>query len=142
VQYLSAKLFANAPKALVLDRQTVLTESFRTSRTSAGAERHAQFSVTPSPPDGFASPIGIRQLKMQESADATAGRAVTDYGGEVSDDDEALVDMSIVLIFPDKDVELEVEGVLKELPNARWIVHQKGAVDLPLAMKQSGRAWR
>jgi hypothetical protein len=67
---------AETPKALVLDWQTVFTQSVKKSRTSAGAERQAQFSVTSSQPEGSASPIGIRQLKTQEDADMTAGRAV------------------------------------------------------------------
>jgi hypothetical protein len=61
----------------------VLTHSVRNSRTSAGAERHAQSSVTSSQPDESASPMGIRQLKTQEGADWTAGRAVMVYSGEV-----------------------------------------------------------
>ena len=56
--------------------QTVLTQSVRKSRTSAGAERHAQSSDTSSQPEGSASPIGMRQLKTHEGADWTAARAV------------------------------------------------------------------
>jgi hypothetical protein len=98
-----------APKALVLDLQTVLTQSVKTSRTSAGAERHAQSSVTSSQPEGSASPMGIRQLNMQDGADTTAGRAVMVYSGEVDVDAAALADMDIVLIEPAMSIELEVE---------------------------------
>ena len=59
-----------------------------TPRTSLGALRQAQFSVTSSQPEGSASPIGIRQLKTQGACDFTAGKAVIVYGGEVSTDDE------------------------------------------------------
>ena len=53
-----------------------------TSRTSAGALRHAQSFVTSSQPDGSARPMGIRQLKTQEGCDVTCGRAVMLYSGE------------------------------------------------------------
>jgi hypothetical protein len=104
---------AEAPKALALDWQTVLMQSVRKLRTSAGAERHAQSSVTSSQPEGSASPMGIRQLKMQDGADSTAGRAVMVYSGEVDVDSAALadVDMDVSLIEPDMSVELELEVV-------------------------------
>ena len=91
----------------MLDVQTVLTQSVRKSRTSAGAERQAQSSVTSSQPDGSASPMGIRQLKMQDGADLTAGRAVMVYSGEVEVGAAALV-MSIVVDDPDMSLMVEV----------------------------------
>lgn len=100
----------------MLDWQTVFTQSVRKSRTSDGAERHAQSSVTSSQPDGSASPMGIRQLKMQEGADSTAGSAVMVYSGEVEVNAAALEDMSIVLIDDDMSIELEVEGAATARP--------------------------
>lgn len=71
-------------KASVLDLQTVATQSVRKPAASMGAERQAQFSVTSSQPVGSARPIGMRQLKTHEFCDTTAGRAVMEYGGELS----------------------------------------------------------
>ena len=67
----------------MLDLQTVCTQLVRTSRALAGALRHAQPLVTSSQPEGSASPIGIRQLKMHDGADWTAGRAVMVYSEAV-----------------------------------------------------------
>jgi hypothetical protein len=69
----------------VLDLQTVSTQPVSTSRTSAGALRHAQSFVTSSQPDGSASPMGIRQLKMHDGCDVTWGRAVMVYSGDKED---------------------------------------------------------
>lgn len=69
----------------------------RTSRTSAGALKHAQSLVTSSQPDGSARPMGIRQLKMHEGCDMTCGRAVMLYSG----DEEVEAEPAVVL-----DVEL------------------------------------
>lgn len=101
---------AEAPKALVLDWQTVLTQSVRKSSTSAGAERHAQSSVTSSQPEGSASPMGIKQLKIQDGADLTAGRAVIVYSGEIDVEAASIVDMDMELIAPDMSLALEVEA--------------------------------
>lgn len=70
-----------------------------TSKTSAGALRHAQSFVTSSQPDGSASPMGIRQLKTQEGCDMTAGRAVMEYSGE-EELAEALMAMVVVIAIP------------------------------------------
>jgi hypothetical protein len=80
----------------VLDWQTVFTQSVKKSRTSAGAERQAQFSVTSSQPEESASPIGMRQLKRHEGADCTAGRAVILYSGELSTLVDIAADMSML----------------------------------------------
>ena len=54
----------------------MFTHSVRKLRASAGADKQAQSSDTSSQPEGSASPMGMRQLKTQEGADWTAGRAV------------------------------------------------------------------
>lgn len=98
---------AEAPKALVLDWQTVAMQSVRKSRTSAGAERQAQSSVTSSQPEGSARPMGIRQLKIQDGADFTAGRAVIVYSGNVEADAAVLADIEMLLINMSIDLEVE-----------------------------------
>ena len=85
----------------MLELQTVWTQPVKTSSTSTGAERHAQSSVTSSHPEGSARPIGMRQLKMQDGCDDTAGNAVIVYSGEVEVDAAALMDISIVLEVED-----------------------------------------
>jgi hypothetical protein len=98
----------------VLDWQTVSTQPVKKSRTSAGAERQAQFSVTSSQPEESASPIGIMQLKRHEGADCTAGRAVMLYSGELS----TLVDIAadIAMLEDDEEVVLaeRTRDVVKE----------------------------
>ena len=96
----------------MLDWQTVSTQSVKKSRTSAGAERQAQFSVTSSQPEESASPIGIRQLKRHEGADWTAGRAVMLYSGELS----TLVDIAADIAMLEEEVELmeRTRDVVKE----------------------------
>jgi hypothetical protein len=76
----------------------------RKSIASAGAERQAQFSVTSSQPEGSARPMGTMQLKRQLGAEATAGRAVMEYGGELSVE----VDMDM-----DIDIESEVDDAAR-----------------------------
>ena len=91
--------------ALVLDWQTVSMQPVSTSRTSAGALRHAQSFVTSSQPEGSASPIGIKQLKMQGGCDIIAGRAVMVYSGEVEVDAIVLMDVSLI----ETDIDLDVD---------------------------------
>jgi hypothetical protein len=93
--------------ALVLDWQTVLMHPVSASRASAGALRHAQSFVTSSQPEGSASPMGIRQLKMQEGCDVTAGRTVMVYSGEIEVDTAVLMGMSLIEI----DMELGVDDL-------------------------------
>src|SRR5271169_546323 len=71
-----------------------------TSNASAGALRHAQSFVTSSQPDGSASPMGIRQLKMQEGCPVTAGKAVMLYSAA-----EAFA----VAVLAEIDVSLDVD---------------------------------
>ena len=93
----------------MLDLQTVSTQSVKKLRTSAGADRQAQFSVTLSQPEESASPIGIMQLKRHEGADSTAGRAVMLYSGELSTlvdiaADMAMLEEEVVLVERTTDV--------------------------------------
>jgi hypothetical protein len=96
----------------VLDLQTVSTQSVKKLRTSAGADRQAQFSVTLSQPEESASPIGIMQLKRHGGADCTAGRAVMLYSGELS----TLVDIAADIAMLEEEVELmeRTRDVVKE----------------------------
>jgi hypothetical protein len=84
----------------------------RKSIASAGAERQAQFSVTSSQPEGSARPMGTMQLKRQLGAEATAGRAVMEYGGELSVEvviaAEPVIDMDM-----DIDIESEVDDAAR-----------------------------
>lgn len=109
---------AEEAKALVLDLQTVATQSVRKAAASMGAERQAQFSVTLLQPEGPAIPIGIRQLKTHEFWDTTAGRAVMVYGGELSTE-VLVVDMLMPPI--DTPVAIDVPDMLFELVDeAAW----------------------
>jgi hypothetical protein len=109
---------AEEAKALVLDLQTVATQSVRKATASMGAERQAQFSVTLLQPEGPARPIGIRQLKTHEFWDTTAGRAVMVYGGELSTE-VLVVDMFMPPI--DTPLAIDVPDMLFELVDeAAW----------------------
>jgi hypothetical protein len=106
---------AEEAKALVLDLQTVATQSVRKATASMGAERHAQLSVTSSQPEGSARPIGIRQLKTHEFCNTTAGRAVMVYGGELSTE-VLVVDM---FMLP-SDSPLAIDMLFELVNEAAW----------------------
>lgn len=102
----------------MLDWQTVSTQSLKKSRTSAGAERQAQFSVTLSQPEESASPIGIMQLKRHGGADCTAGRAVMLYSGELS----TLVDIAAdIAMLEDEEVEAVLEERARDVMSERMV---------------------
>lgn len=79
-----------------------------TSKTSLGAFKHAHSFVTSSQPDGSASPMGIRQLKMQEGCPVTAGRAVMVYSAAEAFGAAMFVDVDM-LLSEDMDVSLDVD---------------------------------
>jgi len=79
-----------------------------TSKTSLGAFKHAHSFVTSSQPDGSASPMGIRQLKMQEGCPVTAGRAVMVYSAAEAFRVAMFVDID-VLLSEDVDTSLDVD---------------------------------
>ena len=79
-----------------------------TSKTSLGAFKHAHSFVTSSQPDGSASPMGIRQLKMQEGCPVTAGRAVMVYSAAEAFRVATFVDID-VLLSEDVDTSLDVD---------------------------------
>ena len=79
-----------------------------TSKTSLGALKHAHSFVTSSQPDGSASPMGIRQLKMQEGCPVTAGRAVMVYSAVEAFGAAMFVDIDMLLI-EDMDISLDVD---------------------------------
>jgi hypothetical protein len=91
-----------------------------TSKTSPGALKHAHSFVTSSQPDGSASPIGIRQLKMQEGCPVTAGRAVMVYSAVEAFGAAMFVDIGVLLI-EDMDISLDVD----DWPIARAIRERK-----------------
>jgi hypothetical protein len=84
------------------------------SRTSAGAERQAQFSVTSSQPEESASPIGMRQLNRHEGADCTAGRAVMLYSGELSTPVDVAADISMLEGDDELVLAERTKGVVRE----------------------------
>jgi hypothetical protein len=79
-----------------------------TSKTSLGAFKHAHSFVTSSQPDGSASPMGIRQLKMQEGCPVTAGRAVMVYSAAEAFRVAMFVDIDM-LLSEDVDTSLDVD---------------------------------
>ena len=97
---------------------TVAMQLVRKSIASAGAERQAQFSVTSSQPEGSARPMGTMQLKRQLGAEATTGRAVMEYGGELSVEvviaAEPVIDMDI-------DIDIDIESEVDDAARARQL---------------------
>ena len=79
-----------------------------TSKTSLGALRHAHSFVTSSQPDGSASPMGIRQLKIHEGCPVTAGSAVMLYSAVDAFANAILVDIGMPLIV-DMDIILDAD---------------------------------
>ena len=102
-------------KASVLDLQTVATQSVRKPAASMGAERQAQLSVTSSQPVGSARPMGIRQLKTHGFCDTTAGRAVMEYGGELSTEV-----LDVDMFMPAIDTPLVVDVLFELVDEAAW----------------------
>lgn len=83
-------------------------QSVSTLKASFGAFRHAHSFVTSSQPDGSASPMGIKQLKMQDGWSVTAGRAVIVYSAAETLAAVMLADMAIdvdMLLLPIEDVD-------------------------------------
>jgi hypothetical protein len=76
-----------------------------TSKASLGALRQAHSFVTSSQPDGSASPIGIRQLKIQEGCPVTAGRAVIVYSAAEALAAAMLADVDMLDMLASLDVE-------------------------------------
>jgi hypothetical protein len=83
---------------------------------SAGAERQAQFSVTSLQPEESARPMGFMQLKRQLGAEATAGRAVMEYGGELSVEVVIAAESDI-----DIDMDIDIESELDVAARARQL---------------------